>query len=291
MTKLIGILAVSWLALAIPRARAAESGEVVGWVVQCRGDWEDRTDKAHPASKIDCTAKRNELWHPVTRHAKLERAKARKQESITVRIARTGVEKRFNCDTPGDCEPPPAIDVLAPNPESHGVLAAFLASPARAYTQIRLMLSRSSNPAAERVTVDHAVVTEGAPITLKELIRPQTPAGEYLLELCPFDAENGCPKIHKPIAAKWDPAAASTSTAWPELLKPGLYQVVMSTVVNGTSMRTSDRGLLLVTRRDADQSIREQVKAGEELFLKEWKDRNEGDVMFKALLVHLAKGN
>jgi hypothetical protein len=53
-------------------------------------------------------------------------------------------------------------------------------------------------------------------------------------------------------------------------------------------MRTPDRGLLLVTSKQSAAMAREVVQAGEQAFLKDWKDPSEGRLMFQALLVDLA---
>ena len=282
--KLTGILFLSLIAHS-----AEEKSDVAGWVVQCAGDWEDRTNPEHPA-KLPCKDARGNLWHPLTRESKLALAANKPKQWIDVRIARTGEKHRFDCDKldkPGyECNPPPLqFAKFVPKEQNAGGLQAFLDSPGKAYSRVRLMLSRSETSDAARITADHAMVSQASRLTLRDLLRPTAPPGEYLLELCPFDAENGCPSAHKPLSLKWAPDSPGP---WPQPVNPGLFEIVLSKVVNGTSMRTTDRGLLLVTTKQNETLVHQQVQAGEELFLNQWKDTSEGRLMFHALLVDLA---
>jgi hypothetical protein len=198
--------------LCILASAAGTKGGVVAWVIQCTGDWQDRTDSGH-ALPVPCTGNRGELWFPLSRESKLVLTSHKTKQWISVRIARTGETQRFDCDKPGECDPPPLPFARSiPKEESAGVLQAFLNSPGAAYARVRLLLSRSANDESQRVTVDHALVTEGSPISLRDLLRPNTPTGDYLLELCPFDEKNGCPSGSKPLAVKWSPTSAAT---WP----------------------------------------------------------------------------
>ena len=54
------------------------------------------------------------------------------------------------------------------------------------------------------------------------------------------------------------------------------------------SMRTKDRGFLLVVPAARLMEIKPQVDAGEVLFLNEWKNKEDGKLMFRALLLDLA---
>ena len=268
---------------------AEEKKDVSGWVVECRGDWEDRTDPAN-AVKLPCKTRPPKLWHPFGKTPKFVRLSPNAGESLSVRISQTGEVHKFNCDnTSNPCDPPPAITKLIPKEPSNGLLAAFLNSPTESYTRIRLMLSRSGKADKEPITIDHAVAAEGS-VTYANLIRAKSPAADYLMELCPFDAENGCPRDHKPIKMAWKPGAGSTPWAAP--VKPGLYEIVLSSA-DPISMRTKDRGLLLVVPDATLKEIKPQVEAGEILFLNEWKLKNEGknteegNLMFRALLLHL----
>jgi hypothetical protein len=281
MTRsLTGVLFLSMLAHA-----AAQRTVVVGWVTACSGDWEDRTNAEQPL-KIACRGARGELWHPLSRASKLALTSHKTHEWLDVRIARTGEKHRFDCDKPGECDPPPLPFLrFVPKKESAGVLQPFLESPREAYARVRLLLSKSENDESGRVTADHAVVADNERIPLRDLIRPTAPGGEYLLELCPFDEKNGCPNGGKPLSIKW---SADSSANWPNSASAGLYEIVLSKIANGITLRTPDRGLLLVAPSQNVATEREKVQAGEQVFLKDWKDQSEGRLMFQALLVDLA---
>ena len=268
-------------------ARAAgEEGTVAGWVTRCNGNWEDRTDARRPV-KLACKGSRaDELWLPILRESKLFLTSHNAGQWIDLRIARTGEKHHFDCDKPGECDPPPLpFARFVPPEESAGILQGFLRSPGREYARVRLLLSRSENDESARVTVDHAVVAQDAPIPLREMIRPNVPAGEYLLEVCAFDERNGCPSTSKPTLVKWSP---DSTAAWPNPVTAGLYEVVLSRVVSGITIRTPDRGMLLVWQQGA-AAVRDAVRAAEQLFLKDWKDPSEGRLMFQAFLMNSAQ--
>jgi hypothetical protein len=264
---------------------AGDGSSVAGWVIQCNGTWEDRTVLQRPV-KIACKGSREELWFPLSRESKLALTSHNAKQWIDVRIARTGEKHRFDCDTPGECDPPPLpFARFVPNTESAGVLQVFLRSPAESWARVRLLLSKGDNDESTQITIDHAVVAEGTAISARDLLRPATPAGEYLVELCPFDEKNGCLAGSKPVSLKWPPDSTQT---WPRRLTAGLYEVVLNKVLSGVTMRTPDRGLLLVASRQNIGVVREEVRTGEQEFLRDWKDPSEGKLMFQALLVDLA---
>ena len=277
---------VSWGFLLVQAALG--KGDVVGWVTHCSGHWEDRTNADHPV-KLSCHGAREELWHDLSTESNLVRTSYGSKEWVDVRIAITGEKHHFDCDKPGECDPPPLpFAKFVPKETNEGLLQAFqafLESPGKAYARIQLLLSKSENDDTGRVTVDHAVAEDGAKISLRDLVRPTVPPGEYLLELCPFDEKNGCPKGGKPVSMKWVP---NSPLFWPHTLNTGLYEIVLDQVVSGLTMRTPDRGLLLVVPKGHADSVRAIVEAGERVFLKDWKDQSEGRLMFQALLVDLA---
>ena len=266
-------------------AQAADKRNVVGWVTQCNGAWEDHTTAGHPV-KIVCAGARDELWFPLVRDSKVILTSPKPKQWINIRIARSGEKRHFDCDKPGACVPPPLpFAQYVSNEETGSALQAFFESPGKAYARVRLLLSKSESDESGRVTTDHAVIADDAPIKLRDLLRSTAPSGDYLLELCPFDEKNGCPVGGKPIAIKWAPSSSAT---WPHLLRSGLYEIVLSKVVNGVTIRTPDRGfLLIVPERNAAQA-RETVRAGEQMFLRNWHDPSEGRLMFEALMVDLA---
>ena len=179
----------------------ARAGTAI-WVVQCNGDWEERTIPERPA-KLPCNGARGALWLPLTKESKLALASRKPKQWIIVRIARTGERHRFDCDTVGQCDPPPLqFAQFVPKEDSVGLLDAFLQSPGKAYARVRLMLSKGDNDQSGRVTADHVVIAEGQRILIRDLLSPKAPAGEYSLEICPFDELNGCPQGGKPTSVR-----------------------------------------------------------------------------------------
>lgn len=267
-------------------AHSAQTVDTVAWIKQCSGAWEDHTDPNNSV-KIVCKGLGQELWLPLSLQSKIILTSHKPHEWINVQIASSGEKLHFDCDKPNQCAPPPLpfFDKV-PKAESTGLLQMFFKSPERAYARVQLLLSKSQNNDAERVTADHAVVAEDETITLDTLIRRTAPSGEYLLELCPFDEKNGCPLRGTPHAMKWAPTLSATP--WPTPVKVGLYEIVLDKVQSGETMRTTDRGLLLVTPKQNAATVRETVAAGEQVFLKDWKDQGKGRLMFQALLVELA---
>jgi len=266
--------------------RAAAEKPLAGWVIQCSGNWEDRTNPDQ-AVKLACKGDRGDLlWFQLSRDSKLVLTSHRIHQWIIVRIARTGEARRFDCDRPGECAPPPLpFASLVPKEEVPSLLSVFLGSPGTTYARVRLIISRSPSDESSRAVVDHAAIEEGTRITLRDLLRPTAAAATYLLELCPFDEKNGCPGKSKPISMNWP---ADSNKPWPARVDAGLYEVVLNRVVNGITIRTADRGLLLVSPPKDAATVKQKVETGEQLFLKDWKDRGEGLLMFHALLVDLA---
>jgi hypothetical protein len=278
MTKILaGILAVSLLGRA-----SAEPKDVVGWVLQCSGHWTSRDGDGEPA-QLACQNRRVNVWFPLRLETRLALTSHDRGQWIVVRIARTGETHRFDCDKPGECDPPPLpFARFVPN-EPAGLLRGFFESPGEPYNRVRLLLSRSEQD-DKLVTADHVVISESSHLTVRNLLRSTAPPGVYQLELCPFRVE-GCPSEQKPVSLMWRPGAPSP---WPQALRPGLYHVVRSKMIDGAPFRTSDRGLLLVVHDQNEAAIRAQVQEGEQLFLERWKDKAEGRLMFQALLVKLA---
>jgi hypothetical protein len=130
------------------------------------------------------------------------------------------------------------------------------------------------------------VISANSPVALRDLLRPATAQGTYLLELCPFDEKSGCPSTAKPYSVNWP---RDSSAMWPKGVDLGLYEIVLNKVVNGVTMRTADRGLLLVAPEKSVASVRSKIEAGEQLFLDDWVNKSEGRLMFKALLIDLAQ--
>src|SRR5580700_46200 len=98
MTKrLCRILFVTLLAHA-----AAAKSEIVGWVLQCSGDWEDRTNNDDSA-KLPCKGNRDDIWRPLSRESKLVLTARKPRQWINIRIARTGERHLFDCDRAGEC--------------------------------------------------------------------------------------------------------------------------------------------------------------------------------------------
>jgi hypothetical protein len=152
------------------------------------------------------------------------------------------------------------------------------------------MQSRSSNSEADTVIADHAITEEGS-IFIRDLFKPAVRAGDYLVEACLFNAENGCPdklnvkKIHL--------EQTGDDSKWPDSLRPGLYEIVRVSETDGITIRTRDRGLLLVTpKSNGEQSFREirsEITAAETTFLRDWHDKSEGQQMLKAFLLYLSQ--
>jgi hypothetical protein len=266
--------------------QAPERKEVVAWVTQCEGDWEDHAVADHPV-RIPCTGVRGELWFQLLRDSKLAASSHKSRQWINVRIARTGEKHHFDCEKPGECYPPfLPFAKLVPNEKNAGILELFLESPGNSYSRARLLLSRSETTDSGRVTADHVVISANSPVALRDLLRPATAQGTYLLELCPFDEKSGCPSTAKPYSVNWP---RDSSAMWPKGVDLGLYEIVLNKVVNGVTMRTADRGLLLVAPEKSVASVRSKIEAGEQLFLDDWVNKSEGRLMFKALLIDLAQ--
>jgi hypothetical protein len=132
-------------------------------------------------------------------------------------------------------------------------------------------------------------VTEEGNVPTQKLLRENTPGGDYVIETCPFDAEKGCPDETHARKIHWEPS--KPDGVWPEPLSTGLFEIIRVAEVGGISMRTKDRGLLLVSpKSDGGKSFQElqaKVESAAKTF-SGWADQNEGRQMLSAYLLYLS---
>jgi len=125
-------------------------------------------------------------------------------------------------------------------------------------------------------------------VSIKKLFRGNAPAGEYELEACPFNAE-GCPSESGARKVRWP---AQPDVLWPDALSAGLYEIVRVITAGGISVRTTDRGLLLLAPRSGDgksfKDFQIKVESVETTFLKDWTDKNEGQEMLSVFFLYLS---
>jgi hypothetical protein len=264
---------------------AANPADVVGWIVQCEGEWRDTKV---PSQTIDCKSSAANLWHPVTIDSKLMRVKKHAGDLVVFKEAATGARHVLNCDEPKNCMPYPPIRLYAQKPPNP-ILSGFFSSVEDSYTRIRLTQSRSSdNKGRDSRIADYAVAEEGN-VPIQKLLRENAPAGDYVIETCPFDAEKGCPGKVRARKIHWEPA--QPGGVWPEPLSAGLFDIIRVAEVGGISMRTKDRGLLLVSpKSDGGKSFQElqaKVESAAKTF-SGWADQNEGRQILSAYLLYLS---
>lgn len=133
-------------------------------------------------------------------------------------------------------------------------------------------------------------VTEGVNVPTQKLLRENAPGGDYVIEICPFDPEKGCPDEIHARKIHWEPS--KPEGVWPEPLSAGLFEIIRVAEAGGISMRTKDRGLLLVSpKSDSGKSFQElQAKVDNAAAtFTGWVDKNEGRQMLSAYLLYLSE--
>jgi len=268
---------------------ANDNKTVVGWIIKCAGTWQDNTDASRPVV-VDCRLPEPKLWYSVKIDTRLERPQKRLGDFVLFRDAATGQKHKLGCDEPANCSPYPPIKLYVHEKPDQGVISAFLADVGESYTQIRLMQSRSSGSEPGDTIAEYVIAEEGA-IKIKEMFRAAAPIGNYVLEICPFNPEGGCPEELK--VRKIRREATPSEDKWPDPLKAGLYEIVRVDELDGVPIRTKDRGFLLVVPASDDQKYFGQVQAtvhvAEAIFLNDWQDKNEGRQVFEAFLIYLSQ--
>ena len=263
----------------------ADTEGAVGWIVKCRGDWREDAK-----AKIPCQTPEPKLWYPVTLNSKLVRETKQAGDLVVFKAASNGQRKVFDCDKPANCEPNPPISLYVPKPPKSNLLA-FLGGVEKPYMQIRLTQSRSSDARSRDSAIADYAVAESGSIPIAKLFRDRVPAGDYLVELCPFNAEKGCPE--RQAFRKIHLQRPQPDAFWPEPCSPGLYEIVLIDETGGVAIRTKDRALLLVTPKSPDgksfQELQANVDSAAATFLNDWTDRSEGRQMFSAFLLYLSE--
>ena len=266
---------------------AGDPPAVVGWIVECEGEWRDTTAASQP---IDCKSSSAKLWYAVTLDSKLLRVKKHAGDFVVFKEAETGLRHVLSCDEPKNCMPYPPLKLYVQQPPNR-LLSSFFSSVENSYTRIRLTQSRSSdNKGRKPAVADYAIAEEGN-VPIPKLLRNNAPAGDYVVEICPVDPEKGCPGEIRTRKIHWDPA--KPEGLWQEPLSAGLFEIIRIADAGGVSMRTKDRGLLLVAPKSAGgksfQDLQAKVQSAENTFLSGWADKNEGRQMLCAYLLYLSE--
>jgi hypothetical protein len=218
--------------------------QIIGTVISANGKWCD--DSQRP-----CAA----LWrmYPVQRTSKLVRVPPTTgRESVTIR-SRWGVKETFNCASPRElgCEGPLNLLRIIPNEKQNNVITAFFdavselaADRPKVYETFREGILQVRGPEGQVLSDGVSELTRRG-LNLDYILN-RLDAGNYLLELCPFNdaGEPECPDPAAPQKYSWK---EGKHTFYPVgAVHPGLYRLYLWEDKGETSRRTSEYAIVLV---------------------------------------------